>query len=274
MKPVSGLMWMSFDDEYDYNERTAPGQPEGVNRSEGPARNFDGHEILVGDLCFVALGQIVNRSFNAVRYQPTGGLIVSSPTKSKVLRDAVLKEWSGLTSDQHRKKLIDDLLAFARMSRKELEHSEVDMTVLVQSTAAELCSLEPNRKVSINIQQLPKAKGDLAMLRQVFANLLSNALKFTRPSAHPAIEVGSYAKDEENIYYVKDNGEGFDMRYVEKLFGIFQRLHSREEFEGTGVGLAIVRRIVHRHEGRTWAEGKPHEGAKFYFSLPKGGNHG
>jgi len=127
--------------------------------------------------------------------------------------------------------------------------------------------------VEFNTTPLPPARGDKGMIRQVFANLLLNAVKFTKPRDIAKIEVGGYNEDSKNVYYVKDNGAGFDMRYKDKLFGVFQRLHNGEEFEGTGIGLAIVQRIINRHGGQIWAEGKVNEGATFYFALPfsKGG---
>jgi len=169
--------------------------------------------------------------------------------------------------------LIDDLLAFSRLSRKELASARVDMTELANVVADELRRAEPERngQLEVKIGTLLPAQGDRAVLRQVFSNLLQNAMKFTRAQPNARIEVGSRPDGKETVYFVKDNGAGFDPRYTDKLFGVFQRLHSNEEFEGTGVGLAIVKRIVQRHGGRVWAEGKVNEGATFYFTLP-GGN--
>jgi signal transduction histidine kinase len=164
--------------------------------------------------------------------------------------------------------LIDDLLAFSRMGRREMAFAEIDMTALAADVADELRRQEPGRAIEIAIASLPPAHGDPAMFRQVWANLLSNAIKFTRPRAPARIEVGGRTGGDENVYSVRDNGVGFDMQYREKLFGVFQRLHGPEEFEGTGVGLALVQRIVHRHGGRIWAEGKIDEGATFSFALP------
>jgi signal transduction histidine kinase len=165
--------------------------------------------------------------------------------------------------------LIDDLLAFARLDRQQVNPAEVDMTGLARAVYAELKSAVPERDVTFVMKDLPAARSDRALIRLVFANLLSNALKFTRRRADAVIEVGGSAEGNESIYWVKDNGIGFDMRYADKLFGIFERLHDADEFEGTGVGLAIVQRIVLKHGGRVWGEGKVNEGATVYFSLPR-----
>ena len=165
--------------------------------------------------------------------------------------------------------LIDDLLVFSRLGRQEIRVSEINMERLAKTVFEEGKPTQPERKMRLTIRQVPPSQGDPAMIKQVFSNLLSNAIKFTQPKEAATIELGGFNQEKENVYYVKDNGVGFDMQYVHKLFGVFQRLHSSEEFEGTGVGLAIVQRIVHRHGGRVWAEGKVNEGATFYFTLPR-----
>ena len=166
--------------------------------------------------------------------------------------------------------LIDDLLAFSRLGRQPIEAVEVDMTALAQEVFQEVLASADHVSPRLVLGSLPAARGDRALLRQVWVNLLSNALKYSGTTKEPLIEVTGQLNGSQTIYSVKDNGVGFDMQYYAKLFGVFQRLHSAEEFPGTGVGLAIVQRVVTRHGGRVWAEGKLNEGATFHFSLPKG----
>jgi light-regulated signal transduction histidine kinase (bacteriophytochrome) len=145
----------------------------------------------------------------------------------------------------------------------------INMRALAQEVYDELMKSEPGRTVQLNLQDLPAAQGTPAMIRQVWVNLISNALKFTRKRPVALIEIGAQADANGGwIYHVKDNGAGFDMRYVDKLFGVFQRLHNQPDFEGTGVGLALVQRILQRQGGRIWAEGAVDQGAQFYFTLP------
>lgn len=169
----------------------------------------------------------------------------------------------------HMGQLIDDLLVFSRMSRTDLLESNVDLNGLVKEVIADLAGEQRDRTVKWEVGDLPEVNGDRAMLRVVFVNLLGNALKYTRPRDIARIEVGSRKDDSATIIWVKDNGVGFDMKYKDKLFGVFQRLHSVEEFEGTGIGLATVRRIISRHGGTTWAEGAVNEGATIYCALPE-----
>jgi PAS domain S-box-containing protein len=163
--------------------------------------------------------------------------------------------------------LIDDLLSFSRMGRNEMSKTPVDLGVLVQEVIREF-SPEKGRSIHWRITTLPTVTGDRAMLRLVLVNLIANALKFTQGRSQTEIEIGCQAGDKETIIFIRDNGVGFDMAYADKLFGVFQRLHRADEFEGTGIGLANVRRIIQRHGGRTWAEGVINQGATFYFSLP------
>lgn len=165
--------------------------------------------------------------------------------------------------------LIEDLLAFSRLGRKPITAADTDMNVLVRGVLDGLRTTVGNVNHCV-IESLPSAWCDPALLRQVWVNLLSNAFKFAGKREPPMIRVAARSDGVENVYSVSDNGAGFNMRYYEKLFGVFQRLHRNEEFPGTGVGLAIVQRIIVRHGGRVWAEGKVNEGATFYFSLPPG----
>ena len=166
--------------------------------------------------------------------------------------------------------LISDLLEFSHLGRKSISYSKMNTLSIVKSTFGDLMEINAQRKIEFKIKKLIDIQVDKSMIKQVFFNLLSNAIKFTEPKEKVVIEIGSKLKENEIIFYVKDNGVGFDMKYKDKLFGVFQRLHSATEFEGTGVGLALVQRIITKHEGRVWAEGKVDEGATFYFSLPVG----
>jgi PAS domain S-box-containing protein len=165
--------------------------------------------------------------------------------------------------------LVDDLLSFSRMARSEMTFGRVPLAPLVLDVRAHLAGSCANRSIAWRIGELPEVCGDAAMLRLVLINLLSNAIKYTGKRTDAAIEIGSTTEGEEEVVFIRDNGAGFDMRYVDKLFGVFQRLHRSEDFEGTGIGLANVRRIIHRHGGRTWAEGAVDQGATMYFSLPR-----
>lgn len=163
--------------------------------------------------------------------------------------------------------LIDDLLDFSRLGRKSVTFTSINMKEMVEGIVREQTAELKDRTLAIKIQDIEPAQGDLAMVRQVWINLISNALKYSSKKEISKIEIGSFRQDAKKIYYVSDNGAGFDMKYGEKLFGVFQRLHKMNEFEGTGVGLALVKTIIKRHGGEVWAEGKVNEGAKFYFSL-------
>lgn len=173
-------------------------------------------------------------------------------------------------SANHMGLLIDDLLSFSRMGRAEMQQTAVDLNRIVEEALKTVEDETRGKNIAFAIDELPEIQGDPAMLRVVFTNLLSNAVKFTRQKEGALVEVGHIRNNDEHVLFVRDNGVGFDMRYVDKLFGVFQRLHGESEFEGTGIGLATVRRVIHRSGGRTWAEGKVGEGATFYFSLPDG----
>ena len=161
--------------------------------------------------------------------------------------------------------LIDDLLSFSRNGRQEMKFSVIDMHQMAGSVFDELASEKKN--ISFSLQHIAPAYGDPAMIRQVWVNLLGNAVKFTSHIQNPCIEVGMYTENEETVYFVKDNGAGFDINNSQHLFGVFKRLHAARDFEGTGIGLAFVKQIIHRHEGRVWADARVNEGATFFFTI-------
>ena len=171
---------------------------------------------------------------------------------------------------QRMAQLIEGLLQFSRLGRKPLGVEPVDLAALAQTVAQELQQANPDRAVEVTVSGIPPAVGDRGLLRQVLTNLIGNAFKFTRQRPDARVEIGSRDDPGERVYYVRDNGAGFDMRYASRLFGVFQRLHPADEFEGIGVGLALVQRIIHRHGGRVWAEARVNEGATFSFTLSAG----
>jgi light-regulated signal transduction histidine kinase (bacteriophytochrome) len=164
--------------------------------------------------------------------------------------------------------LIDDLLAFSRLGRTSMQALQTDMHELANQIFEETKKLYSDKEINFHLEELLPATFDLGLIRQVWVNLFSNAFKFSSKKEKIEITVGCSKQQNEIIYFIEDKGAGFDMKYVDKLFGVFQRLHNLNEFQGTGVGLAIVQRIIHRHGGRVWAEGEINKGAKFYFSLP------
>jgi PAS domain S-box-containing protein len=192
---------------------------------------------------------------------------------SATLESEILRMLNIIYSNTRRmSQLIDDLLTFSRTSRKKVKQAEINFYAMTTKAFEQLRHLTPERDMQLNIYELPPAIGDPSLIEQVMVNLLANAIKFTRSRKTAVIEVGGRVAEQKTIYYVKDNGVGFDERYADKLFGVFQRLHSYDEYEGSGVGLAIVKSIIQRHGGRVWAEGKVDQGATFYFTLPKNGD--
>jgi PAS domain S-box-containing protein len=164
--------------------------------------------------------------------------------------------------------MVDDLLSFSRMGRAEIQHATVNLNELIQDVRRDLEPETTAREIRWKIHPMPTVQGDAALLRQVIYNLIENAVKYTQGHTQAEIEIGSIGNEQEETIFIRDNGLGFDMRYAHKLFGVFQRLHSEPQIQGTGIGLANVRRIIHRHGGQTWAEGELGKGATFYFSLP------
>lgn len=223
--------------------------------------------------------EAANRELEAFSYSVSHDL--RAPLRAMdAFSQAVLEDYESILPDEGRRylnlirsgaqkmgALIDDLLKFSRLGRTPLSRQRVDMTRLVQSALDDLEPARAQRSVDLRIGELPASEGDAPLLRQVWVNLLSNALKYTRHRDPAIIEVGSEPGEAGPVYWVRDNGTGFDMKYAGKLFGVFQRLHRAEDYEGTGVGLAVVQRVINRHGGRVWAEAAPDRGATFRFSL-------
>lgn len=200
------------------------------------------------------------------------GFVELLTKKSHASLDDKSRHYLQVISDSARQmgRLIDDILSFVRMGKAEMLNTRMSLDKIIAEAMSTLSSETDGRVIAWKVNPLPDINGDPAMIGTVIVNLLSNAIKFTRPRPEAEIEIGVLPpKKDEDVFYVRDNGVGFDMKYSDKLFNLFQRLHGTEEFEGTGLGLANVRRIIHRHGGRTWAEGTLNEGATFYFSLPK-----
>jgi two-component system sensor histidine kinase/response regulator len=184
------------------------------------------------------------------------------PTEAQRLLGLVVANTRRMTQ------LIEDLLDFSRLGRQPLSKRPVNVSAIVHEVLDELRQEQVGRHVEMRLGDLSDAVGDPSLLKQVFVNLLSNAFKFTQRKERALVEVGCTEQKEEKIYFVRDNGVGFDMRYAKRLFGVFQRFHSTEQFKGTGVGLSVVQRIIQRHGGRIWAQAEVDTGATFYFSLP------
>ena len=164
--------------------------------------------------------------------------------------------------------LIDALLSFSRLKRSELQKSKIDTFQIINQGLKLFNEEIQDRAIEIRVNPLPETFGDFQLMSQVWINLISNAIKYTGKKEHPIIEIGSYVENDETIFFIKDNGAGFNMKYADKLFGVFQRLHKQRDFEGVGIGLANINRIVTRHGGRCWAEGEVKKGATFYFTIP------
>lgn len=225
--------------------------------------------------------EAVNKELEAFSYSVSHDL--RAPLRAiSGFTEALMEDWAVRLDDEGRRylrlvqenahrmgQLIDDLLAFSRLGRQTMNLAEFDMADLAQIVFDELHSQAPQRRIDFSLGKMPQAHGDRALIRQVLVNLFANAIKFTGTRANASIAFGYRDGADQGEYYVRDNGVGFDMQYAGKLFGVFQRLHAVTEFEGTGVGLALVNRIVSRHGGAVRAKGRVDQGATFYFSLPK-----
>jgi PAS domain S-box-containing protein len=194
--------------------------------------------------------------------------ILVTDYKSKLADEAKGMVDSIMANAKRMEQLIDDLLSFARVAKNDLIKTDIDMAALAQYSFDEITAGQIPFKGKFHVQPMPHAWADFNLLKLVFSNLLSNAIKYSGNTMNPSIESGSETANGELVYYIRDNGIGFDMKYYPKLFGVFQRLHTSEEFPGTGIGLVLVKRIINRHGGHIWAQATPGKGATFYFTLP------
>jgi len=248
-----------------------------VERSKTEAAN---HELLertaqleAANKELEAFSYSVSHDLRAPLRHITGFAILLQKKASSILDETTLHYLDTISeSAKQMGNLIDDLLAFSRIGRSEVRKNRVNFAYLVEEILRNLQEESKGRDIAWKVGELPEVYCDGSMLRLVFVNLISNAVKFTRPRLKAEIEIGCIPEKDEFIFFVRDNGAGFNPKFQDKLFGVFQRLHHQDEFEGTGIGLANVRRLVHRHGGRTWAEGRVDHGATFYFSLPQKGN--
>ncbi|MFZ4522666.1 MAG: sensor histidine kinase [Bacteroidales bacterium] len=224
--------------------------------------------------------ELINKGLNAFAHSVSHDL--KAPLRaldgySKILMD----EYTGIldkdglryletirSNSAKMRELIDGLMLFSRQRKAEISRSLVNMKRLAEIVVAESTAEKRKNPVEIILADIPDALGDVTMMRQVFVNLISNAIKYSSKKKQPVIEIGYTVIENEGVYFVKDNGVGFDMKYYSKLFGVFHRLHSENEFKGIGIGLSIVKDIVEKHGGRVWAEGVPEQGTTFYFTLP------
>ncbi|MFN7139918.1 MAG: sensor histidine kinase, partial [Limisphaerales bacterium] len=168
--------------------------------------------------------------------------------------------------------MIEGILALSRLNRQKMDFQSIPTLNILEPIISEYRSRTPERQIDFKVGTLPDSWGDPALLRTLWSNLIDNAVKFTRPRSNPVVEVEGSAEGSETIFFIRDNGVGFDMKYQSKLFGLFQRFHTEKEFEGSGVGLAVARRLVRRHGGRIWAESEVDKGTTLYFSLPHSPN--
>lgn len=194
--------------------------------------------------------------------------ILEEDYADKLDEDGVTALASIVTNSKKMGHLIDDLLAFSKLGRKQISGSEINMQEMVSTLCDEISKENPNRLIEFTIHPLTPINGDPSLINQVWINLIDNSVKYSKYKIKTVIEIGCYQKDDQTVYFIKDNGAGFDMKYYNKLFGVFQRLHGQDEFEGTGIGLAIVQKIVIRHNGLVWGESVLDESANFYFSMP------